>query len=282
MSVNDGNAQSPRVLIVILNYFTYELTLKLVQELKSLEYDNFEVMVVDNSSPNASAEKLRLAQPEHGYIFYANDLNAGYAAGNNIGIRYAVEHGFEYSLIMNNDVEIPEKDFLKKLVLAAQKDPKIAWVGPRIEDNSGETVGPYLKRPSFHSMTWGIAKYNRQRKQYNKTSGEVYRLFGCCMLLDNQAMASVDYMDERTFLYFEEDILAERFRKIGKVAYYLADTSVRHIGSASVKKSQKKRRSTNKIILSSMAVYLKEYRNFSWIEVAFLKLFRNTLMWIRG
>ena len=54
------NSIKPSVLIVILNYGTFERTLKLIRELQvELEYNNYEVMVVDNCSPNESAEVLK-------------------------------------------------------------------------------------------------------------------------------------------------------------------------------------------------------------------------------
>ena len=53
------SASMPSVLIVILNYGTYDLTIKMIEEIQSkLEYDNYSIMVVDNCSPNESADVL--------------------------------------------------------------------------------------------------------------------------------------------------------------------------------------------------------------------------------
>ena len=53
------NSMRPTVLIIILNYVTYDLTLKVIEEIHaSLDYDNYAIMVVDNCSPNESAEIL--------------------------------------------------------------------------------------------------------------------------------------------------------------------------------------------------------------------------------
>lgn len=90
----------PKVLVVILNYKTPQLTLNLVDALKTIHYQAFDIMVVDNNSPDDSAKVLQKGAENNDYLFYANHVNAGYAAGNNIGIRYAIQHGYQYTWIL--------------------------------------------------------------------------------------------------------------------------------------------------------------------------------------
>ena len=112
----------PKVLIVILNYGTFQMTINLIKELRAeLEYDNYSIMVVDNCSPNESAEILAANSSALNYIFYANKTNSGYAAGNNIGIRYGINNGYIYTWILNNDVELREKNLLSHMVEIAEK-----------------------------------------------------------------------------------------------------------------------------------------------------------------
>lgn len=84
-------------------------------------------MVVDNDSQDGSYEYL---------VEHATDCqviqsgeNRGYAAGNNIGIRYALEHQADYVCILNNDVEA-EPDFLTKLVQYMESVPDVGMAGP--------------------------------------------------------------------------------------------------------------------------------------------------------
>ena len=107
----------PAVLIMILNYGTYDLTINLIKQLHSnLNYQSYDIMVVDNCSPNESSKVLEENSKVLNYIFYANKNNAGYAAGNNIGIRYGINHGYEYTWILNSDVEIQERNVLDHMV----------------------------------------------------------------------------------------------------------------------------------------------------------------------
>lgn len=273
----------PKVLIIILNYGTYERTVKMIKELQTdLEYENYSIMVVDNCSPNESAVLLEERSQELKFIFYANKTNAGYAAGNNIGIRYGIEHGYDYSWILNNDVELREKNVLLHMVEIAEKDEKIGCVGPMIYTLDGTVCAPYCRRPSFWNMTGGVGAEKKYRQQFITKSGEVYRVYGCCMLLKNKAMVAVGCMDERTFLYGEEDILAERMLENRYISYYDAKVSVTHKESFSMKQMSKNRkklqiRETSK----SIDLYLKEYRKYPAVARWVCKSVRSLIIWSR-
>lgn len=262
------NSMKPAVLIIILNYGTYDLTLKMINELHTkLDYDNYSIMVVDNCSPNESAKVLANRSKDLDYIFIANKKNTGYAAGNNIGIRYAINNRYKYSWILNNDVELREKSVLKELIEILQENEDIACIGPKIYNADSSICAPYCRRPSVWNMTLGAFEDKKYRISKQDVAGEVYRIYGCCMLLKNKAMDEIDCMDERTFLYGEEAILSERLIQKGYRTYYDPAVSVTHLGSVSMKKASpdsKKRQILEQE--KSRELYLKEYRHFSWID----------------
>lgn len=273
----------PSVLIVILNYVTYDLTLQVIENLqKNLEYDNYKIMVIDNFSPNESAKVLEKKKDEIGYIFFANKVNSGYAAGNNIGIRYSINYDFKYTLILNNDVELRDNDVLTKLVNIAESNDKIGCVGPKIYSFDGRPCAPYCRRQSFWNMTLGLFENKRYRSKFIDISREVYRVYGCCMLLRNKTMNDIDCMDERTFLYCEEDILAERLLEKRYVTYYDSSVSVTHNESTTMKRiSSNKRRFQIIEKEKSRELYLKEYRKFNFIERYICHMVQRIIEYLR-
>lgn len=272
----------PMVLIVILNYKTYNLTLQLIKKLRNISYKNYDIFVVDNCSPNESAKVLKEKSHEMNYLFYANKTNTGYAAGNNIGIRYAYEHGYQYAWILNNDVIILNQNVLEHLVKTIQKHDDVAVIGPKIITRDNKICAPYCRRPTFKSLTYGIAAERNYRRKYNDTPRRVYRVYGCCMLLNTKALHEVDYMDERTFLYGEEDILAERLFSKGYIAYYDPDVCVKHNESSSMKTVPKeKQRNIIRARDESRRLYMKEYRGFNNAEVAMAKFVADVISKIR-
>ena len=277
------NSMKPAVLIIVLNYGMYNLTLKMINELHTeLDYDNYSIMVVDNCSPNESAKVLANRSKDLNYIFIANGKNTGYAAGKNIGIRYAINNGYKYSWILNNDVELREKSVLKELVGILEENDDIACVGPKIYNADGSICAPYCRRPSVWNMTLGAFEDKKYRISKQDVAGEVYRIYGCCMLLKNRAMAEIDCMDERTFLYGEEAILSERLIKKSYRTYYDPAVSVTHLGSVSMKKASpdsKKRQILEQE--KSRELYLKEYRKFSPFEIWFCNMMRRLISLVR-
>lgn len=272
-----------RVLVIILNYKTYQMTIDVVKQLRKLDESLFDIYVVDNCSPNEATDVLSKASVEMGFGFYRNDKNSGYAAGNNIGIRYAIEHGYEYSWILNNDVRLVDEQILKKMVSVLQEHPDIGCIGPQIIDADGNCCYPYVHRPSLWSMTLGLFAEKKKRAALQNVSGYVYRVHGCSMLLRNADVQSVGCLDERTFLFEEEEILAERLYLIQKKMYYCADTHLIHLESATIGR-QRGLKSIRKIKImnQSMDIYLTEYRHFNRLQRAVCKLFRDGLIFIRG
>lgn len=273
----------PRVLIVILNYGTYDLTLNLIKELyDKLNYKAFSIMVVDNCSPNESAKVLECEQKRAGYIFYANKANTGYAAGNNIGIRYAIAHDFEYTWILNNDVEITDSDVLNHMIDIVESNLQIGCIGPKIYNLDGIICSPYVNRPTFFNMTFGILLENYKRNQKNNISGEVYRSHGCCMLLRNKAMKEINCLDERTFLYNEEAILAERLISKKYITYYDASVSIIHKESSTMKRISKNKKKFQIIeSIKSGEIYLKEYRKYPFIARIICHMTRSIIIFFR-
>lgn len=95
-----------------------------------------------------------------------------------------------------------------------------------------------MKDSSQPSVLIVILNYNTYKLTLQLIERIHTRVYGCCMLLRNSKMQEIDCLDERTFLYGEEEILAERMLKAGSYSYYDADVSVIHNESSSVAKDK--------------------------------------------
>ena len=103
------------------------------------------------------------------------------------------------------------------------------------------------------------------------------------MLVRNIYIKKVDFFDERTFLYCEEEILAEKFLKKNYKTYYLAESKIKHLESMTVGK-KKGFNNLKKIfiVLDSLDIYLKDYLQMSFIKRYICKIFRFIIMFIKG
>jgi GT2 family glycosyltransferase len=100
-----------------------------LKSLEKLSYVNYEILIVDNGSIDDSVTSFKKLYPDIEII--ENGKNLGYAEGNNVGIRRAIDKKAEYVLLLNNDV-IVDSIFLTELVCIAENDSKVGFVGPKV------------------------------------------------------------------------------------------------------------------------------------------------------
>src|SRR3989304_8553833 len=119
----------PPVYVIVLSWNGKNDTLECLASLQQLTYPNARVVVVDNASSDGTCDAIRSAFPNIELI--VNNSNLRFAGGNNVGIRRSLERGAKYVLVLNNDTVV-DRDFLSRLVEAAESDKKIGVVGPKI------------------------------------------------------------------------------------------------------------------------------------------------------
>jgi len=114
----------PRVAIIILNWNGLNDTLECLESLFKMSYPNYEVYVVDNASKEDELGAIKDWKDSKDWKdgkeihFFQNKENLGFAEGNNVGIRKALEDSAEYIFTLNNDTVV-DPDFLTAAVDAA-------------------------------------------------------------------------------------------------------------------------------------------------------------------
>ena len=262
-----------KVGIVILNYLTYNLTIKCLKNLNKIEYKNYFVVVVDNNSPNDSYKEIKnfIKKNSFKYEVYLlkTDKNGGYSYGNNVGIKKAEELKASYILIMNNDILIKESDFLNKLVNYLNKNQKIAMIGPGIIQKKNMIELPLLKKriTPFKYIMSNILypfkiifnKMSRKKMQSYQRPIKVYSVSGCCFIIRSKIFEEINYFDSNVFLFGEEYILGEKLYKKDYDVYFMPNLHVFHNHSTTIGSVYNLRR-TEKLKIKSHEYYLKMYR----------------------
>ena len=100
----------PKVGIVISNYNGWQDTLVCLESLQKMTFRDFEIILIDDASPNDSVAQLQGKLPPN-TVFLPQEKNVGFAAANNIGMRRALADGCDYALLLNNDTSV-HPDFL--------------------------------------------------------------------------------------------------------------------------------------------------------------------------
>lgn len=264
--------QSEKVSIIILNYNSWQITIECISNIEEqIEYENLEVIIVDNCSKNDSYERLsdylENNELKYNYHLIKSHKNNGYASGNNIGIKQSIELKSKYSFIINNDILFTQSNTIQKFVRFMESKEAVGAISPRIISKDGYHDKPiYYKKPSFWDMTFGIKSFMRKRKlQNDELIYEIYAPRGSCMFLRNSCLLEIGFLDEGTFLYYEEPILAERLLRIGKSCFNFGEVCVIH-NHASTIKNNVSRAKSREILVESLNYYLTEYRDFNFLQ----------------
>lgn len=258
---------APKVSIVILNWNGWKDTIECLESLYEINYPNYDVIVVDNNSEDNSIEfikmyakgKLKVKSKFFEYnninkpltifectknrfktneievasnkklILIKNDENCGFAKGNNIGIKYALNHlEPDYIMILNNDVVV-EKDFLKVLVNTF-KDNKIGIAGPMIR--------LYDKPEQIFSVggiiNWWKGRNRAILKLESNEIKEVDYVSGCALIIKKEVFETVGLFSEEYFLYVEEIDFCVKVKKQNYKVVNNPNALIWHKVSASV------------------------------------------------
>lgn len=234
--------------VVILNYNTFEDSVVCIDSVKKYTTcSSYKIYVVDNASPDMSGQLLtsKYAQDDNVQVLIS-ETNLGFSGGNNIGIRKALEEGFEYVYLLNSDI-ILQNDafFFMQEAFASNKD--VAIVGPSIYNPKGEyvqfarhgiTAESYLTSKKFFK-TFFFGKKNKSRFiDYPVDKDFIFSgmVSGCCFGMSSPFIRQNNCLDDNLFMYYEEDILAYVLREAKKKAMIVNESRVIHNEGTSTQK----------------------------------------------
>jgi len=196
----------PRVSIVIPAFNRLDYTRRCLESVEHLTYPNFETLLVDNGSADGTAESVRQEFPWVRVI--RNEVNVGYAAGCNGGIR---ESRGEYILVLNNDTKVVDSHLLDVLVAAIEANPTVAGVDPRMVD---------------------YVNYGKVRMEGGPDAYGDHELTGSAPMFRRDALDEVGLFDEFYFCFWEDRDLFARLKKSGWVLRHVPGVRVAHQSGA--------------------------------------------------
>ena len=193
--------------------------------LNFLNFINKKIIVSDNGSTDNSLEWLRKNHPE--IIILDNQKNLGWAEGNNVGIKYALNNNADYILLANNDLSFIDTTIISKLVITLEKNEKIGITGPKECSfyNPGKAVNEGWIMYPGSKFTFNIKRKNISIEKPFKI---VDNVSGSFMLIKKEVFKSIGLMDEKLFLYAEDADFSLRAWKKGWISAIDPELSILH------------------------------------------------------
>lgn len=218
----------PKVGIIVLCFNGVHDTLDCIRSIGRLTYTDASLYLVDNGSTDGTLETLR-ALNQARTVLIENGENLGYAGGNNIGIRRALDDGCDLILLLNNDVLL-EPGCIEPLLSAALAVPRAGMFGPTVrnyhEPTQVESAGSDLDIRTGQIWDLGIDDTAIAPR-------EVGYLPGCALMVTKEFCRKAGLLDPDYFLYFEDTDWAVRAERAGFKVLWVPGPGVRHKGSRS-------------------------------------------------
>lgn len=219
--------------VIILNYNGKGFLEPCVRSVLNSDYQDFEVVLVDNASTDGSIDSLeRIFSSNRKLRIVRNKENSFFTGGNNIGIR--ASRG-ECVIILNNDTEV-DSAWLKEIagvmlderIGAAQ--PKILIYGsnPQRIDYAGATIDRY-------GFAKGFGRGEVDKGQFDRVD-DIFYAGGAAMVLRKKVLDEVGLLDERFGMHWEDVDLSWRIRLRGHRIVLIPKSRVFHKGSMSMSK----------------------------------------------
>lgn len=251
MAALEGKDPYPRpvtVLIVIVNYRTPALVVDCLRSLIPVvaQRPGTRVQIIDNCSNDGSVEQISAAIEFSGWQSWAavraSPRNAGFAAGNNLALRPALQQrdAPDYFWLLNPDTTVAP-DALEQLLLFLQHHPRAGIAGSRIfEPGSPGPIAfrfPSLLSELDHGLGLRLFSLLVRRWAIVQTLGDkaerVDWVAGASMLVRREVLLAVGPMDEQYFLYFEETDFCLQALRAGWTCWYVPTSRITHFAGAS-------------------------------------------------
>ena len=257
--------------IIIVNYNVTELLRNCLSSIIHFVQDlPYEIIVIDNQSPDSSWKDLMIEFPKAQFI--SSEINYGFAIANNKAVKNAKG---EYVLLLNPDTEL-EGFYMKEIVEFADQHHDLGCLGIRMHDAAGKFL-PESKRSvpdMFNSFEKLFTNFKKKKsKSYYRNDinefeiAEVEVITGAFLLIKRALYLEIGGLDEKYFMYGEDiDLCFTLLRKKHTNWYYGKSSLLHHKGESTVRDAQYLER-----FYGAMQIFIdKYYKNQKPVQHRFL------------
>lgn len=237
------------VSIVMINYNTFDYTTNAIKSIVENTFDvNYEIILIDNNSPDKSGDKLKEKyQNNSKIVFIQNAENLGTSKAFNIGSKRSLG---KYVLWLNTDILI-KHNFVKVLFEFMENNPKCGICGGNVLDFNGKPTHSFmLELPNVKNLKMEFSiirkifskfKKNNSYMQFNYSNSpmKVGYITGADMMIRKKLFSEIGYFDEDIFMYAEETEFTYRmYKNTSYSAISIPDATIYHLEGGSFKNKE--------------------------------------------
>jgi GT2 family glycosyltransferase len=224
-----ANNNCPSVSIVIVNFNGANYLASCLSSVLDTNYQNFEVILVDNASTDSSLEIAQKFSSDFRLKIVENKVNMGFSGGNNRGFDYSKGN---YIVFLNNDT-IVNDDWLSYLVEALQNDDTIGLAQSMILNIDGEKIQTVGWLFSDYLITKQMLGEKKNSSTIFKSIFEVSFVCGASMMIKRDLINEIGLFESTIPFFYDDTLLSLKTWFANKRVVTVSKSKIRHIGGAS-------------------------------------------------
>ena len=234
---------SLKIAVVILNWNGQQLLQQFLPSiLEHSKVENCTIYIADNASTDDSIAIVKSKFPTVKII--QNIKNGGYAKGYNDSLKHI---DADIYALVNSDIEVT-KNWLTPIISEFEKDKNTAIIQPKILNYKNKIFFEYAGSGGGFIDKYGFAfcrgrifnHLEKDNNQYNDTS-EIFWASGACFFIRATVFKELNGFDEEFFAHQEEIDLCWRAQNSGHQIMYVGNSTVYHVGGATLNEANPKK-----------------------------------------
>lgn len=231
------------VSVIIINYNTFKVTCDCISSV--IEYTRgvqYEIVLVDNASPDDDPKEFERKFPSIKVI--ASPENGGFAKGNNLGIAHS---SGDIILLLNSDTKLTE-DSISMAAGHLSRNTGVGALSVRLIYPDGKLQHTARRFRSIKRELLDLCRPFLKLLPYRKRAGMMLNQYfhgdydtpadwvsGAFMMMPRELLTKLPggKLDERFFMYGEDQLWCYQFSLLGYTSFYLSQTTVIHIHAGS-------------------------------------------------
>lgn len=269
--------------VIVVNYNTLNHLRKCIESIDGKDTSvKYEIYVVDNNSKDGSTEYLKNSLAGDNYHIILNEENVGFAKANNQAMRLA---SGRYIMLLNPDTELMSGG-LDEAFRFMEENKEVGVMGPSIYSSKGKELKVCRKYSKmiydFCEWTPILNKFSLVSRNYREheidytSASDVDCVQGACLVMRKEALDETGFLDERYFMYSEEEDLCKRMRGKGWKVVFNPRVKIKHAWGAATKQDK-----FNKYDLLFESKYLYYRKFYGRLYAQFFLKMMMTIMCIR-
>ena len=266
----------PHVCVVVLAWNHKQDTIECLESLRSTDYQDFHLIVVDNGSTDGTSELIQRVFPDMEVLH--SPTNLGIAGGYNLGLEKALERDAKYVMVANNDILV-DPSLIRELVTALEGTQHAGMGMPKIFNYYGDQTRLWCTGARWRRFPPGVKMMGVNARDSRRFARRMWLEYApsCCLMIRCEVLRRIGFFDTGYHFYYDDWDFSARLRQAGYKILFVPEAKLWHKVSVSTQRSDKPAKWWYTMGRSTVRFYIRHASPSILIQYSIWFLIRESL-----